>query len=362
MAEGVVDLLEVVDVEHHDAHVGTEAPASLDLGVERVVEVVAVVQPGELVGHGLEADGLVQVDVLDRHRGLAGQVGEELVFLVVEGLVRAGDRDHAHLLHRGPAAQPRDQRRGERVDVAGLGSRGAALLGPLVHRPLERGEPVRAAGARIDRERGALGGFERGLELRRRVAHARASHPAGVDREGTARLRLARLDSRSQREVHDALAVKPRGEGVAHAPDRVLELGPLALDLLDLRRQLPRHRVELGAEGGELVGALDRDRLAEVASGEPAGSLEKLRDLALEGANDHHRGQQREQQERREDRADQHAAVANRGAEVRALLEDADADRRAGRLREGGEAAAVLAAGHGDVAGLRVDPAALPDG
>ena len=65
MAERVVDALEVVDVEHHEADVGAEAAASLDLGVERVVEVIAVVEAGELVGDGLQAHRLVQVHVLD---------------------------------------------------------------------------------------------------------------------------------------------------------------------------------------------------------------------------------------------------------------------------------------------------------
>jgi hypothetical protein len=53
VAVGVVDDLEVVDVEHREAHVLPEAAASLDLAVERLVKMSKVVQAGELVGDRL---------------------------------------------------------------------------------------------------------------------------------------------------------------------------------------------------------------------------------------------------------------------------------------------------------------------
>src|SRR5204862_108353 len=83
-----------------------------------------------------------------------------------------------------------------------------------------------------------------------------------------------------------ALAIEPGGERVAHPPDGVLEFAALALDLLDLACQLPRHRVELPAERRELVAALDRNRLAEVTASQAPRGLQELLDLPLKSAHD----------------------------------------------------------------------------
>ena len=55
-----------------------EAPGALDLDRHDLLEAAVVEQPGQLVGDRLALHGLVQVDVLDRHRRLAGEVVEQL--------------------------------------------------------------------------------------------------------------------------------------------------------------------------------------------------------------------------------------------------------------------------------------------
>ena len=62
----------------HQAERLAEALGALDLGGHGLLEAAAVEQAGELVGHRLALDRLVQADVLDRHRRLLGEVVEEL--------------------------------------------------------------------------------------------------------------------------------------------------------------------------------------------------------------------------------------------------------------------------------------------
>ena len=78
MAVGVVDALEVVDVEHDQAHPRAAALGSLDLVGDDLLEAAVVEQAGQLVGDRLALDRVVQVRVLDRDAGLAGEVAEQL--------------------------------------------------------------------------------------------------------------------------------------------------------------------------------------------------------------------------------------------------------------------------------------------
>ena len=71
VAVGVVDLLEVVDVEHHQRQLVTEALGARRLLRDQLAEAPLVGEPGELVGDRLLGDELVQIDVLDRDRRLA---------------------------------------------------------------------------------------------------------------------------------------------------------------------------------------------------------------------------------------------------------------------------------------------------
>src|SRR5204863_506502 len=61
-----------------------------------------------------------------------------------------------------------------------------------------------------------------------------AEHPC-VQRQHASGLRLAGVEGGLDRELGDLLGVEARRESVADAPDRLLELAPLALDLVDLR-------------------------------------------------------------------------------------------------------------------------------
>ena len=81
MPVGVVHLLEVVDVDHHEADVVVEALGALDLLVEQLVEVADVREPGQLVGDRLARDPAVQVRVLERDGGLRREVGEQVALL-----------------------------------------------------------------------------------------------------------------------------------------------------------------------------------------------------------------------------------------------------------------------------------------
>ena len=241
-----------------------------------------------------------------------------------------------------------------------LGPGRATLLGALPGvRALERGHPVGAHGISVDGERGPFSGLEGRLQLGSQLADLRGAHAARVDRQRAARVGLARLDRCAQRQVHHRLAVEPGREGVADTADRVLELRPLVLDLVDLARQLGGHRVELAAQGGELVSALHGHGLAEVAVGQAPRGLEELLDLVLQGTHHDDRGQQREDEERGQDRPDHQAPVVDGAAQAGPLLEDADLDGRSQRVGKRREAAAVLATGDCHVAGPRDEQAPL---
>ena len=67
-------------------------------------------------------------------------------------------------------------------------------------------------------------------------------------------------------ERDDPAAVEARRERVAHPADRLGQLLALALDLLHLRLELNRHVVELTPQLGELVVAVERHQLTEVAA------------------------------------------------------------------------------------------------
>ena len=117
---------------------------------------------------------------------------------------------------------------------------------------------------------------------------------------------------------------------------------PPARDLVDLRRELARHVVELTPERRKLVAPLDRHRPAEVTVGEPARGLQEPRDLGLEGADDHDGREKRQEEEPDQDRADQEPTVSDRALERGLPLEHAHLRRRTNRLGQVGEPPAVL--------------------
>ena len=104
----------------------------------------------------------------------------------------------------------------------------------------------------------------------------------------------------------------------------------LALELLDLGLELAGHRVELAPEGGELVGAVDRDVDREVAAPEALGGDQEPLDLRLQAARDGDREQRGEDQEgdHREDREDRRGVAQRRGVLLVEQEPDLDLSRR----------------------------------
>ena len=95
MAVGVVDGLEVVDVEHDQADRVVVAADLLDLGVEELLETAVIRQAGELVGDGLAAHLIVELDVLERKRRLRPERPQHFEVVVGERPPASRDRDHA---------------------------------------------------------------------------------------------------------------------------------------------------------------------------------------------------------------------------------------------------------------------------
>ena len=167
VAVGVVDVLEVVEVEQHEAQRLAEALGALDLGGHGLLEAAAIEQAGQLVGHRLALDRLVQADILDRHRRLLGEVVEELALGRAEGAV---------------APRHRDDARYPRVDVVAA-----------AHRMRECGDAVDGGLARLaGLEHSCLRGAHRLLQpgeapgqrhlLERRVRVGAHGRPPGVGR------------------------------------------------------------------------------------------------------------------------------------------------------------------------------------
>ena len=130
VAVGVVDALEVVDVEHDQPELLLEPAHALDLRGHDLLEAAVVEEAGELVRDRLALDRLVQADVLDRDRRLAREIGEELLLALGEGAAGPRDRDHAdHAVVRVGGRQ----RAGERVRAGDLrlGGRGVGHRGGL---------------------------------------------------------------------------------------------------------------------------------------------------------------------------------------------------------------------------------------
>ncbi|MNS69235.1 hypothetical protein D3C72_1025410 [compost metagenome] len=94
VAVGVVELLEVVHVEQDQAGAVAVARAALELGGQLLLEVAAVVDLGQAVGHGELLGGAVELGVLDGHRGLGGEDVQELLVRAVEGALGLVQKRH----------------------------------------------------------------------------------------------------------------------------------------------------------------------------------------------------------------------------------------------------------------------------
>ena len=89
VAEDVVDLLEVVDVDHHDRHVRVLCRGQRQLAAEALVEVAVVVEPGERVGLRLALEPRADMRVVERQRRSVAQPLSELELGVAERCVLA---------------------------------------------------------------------------------------------------------------------------------------------------------------------------------------------------------------------------------------------------------------------------------
>jgi hypothetical protein len=98
MAEGVVDVLEVVDVGDYERQRMPETRRPRRLVVHHFTKGPLVGQAREVIGHRLLRNELVQGDVLDRRCSLTEQIQEHRALVAVEGSTRPGDGKHADAL------------------------------------------------------------------------------------------------------------------------------------------------------------------------------------------------------------------------------------------------------------------------
>ena len=112
VAEGVVDPLEVVEIEHHEGHVPAMATEPLELAVENLLERPIVEQPGERVVVGKGPDFLPVGVIVEEQPDLAGHRSDQPV-------------DEEAVLRGWPASRrrgtPRPGRRGEAVSRSSVG-------------------------------------------------------------------------------------------------------------------------------------------------------------------------------------------------------------------------------------------------
>ena len=102
---GVVESLEVVEVEDGDREIAVGAPRRCKVALQRAGEPAAVGDAGERVGFGLARELVGQVGALDGERGLRGQQRQARPARLVDLLDRPAPANQQR--RHGPAA-PRD--------------------------------------------------------------------------------------------------------------------------------------------------------------------------------------------------------------------------------------------------------------
>jgi hypothetical protein len=172
-------------------------------------------------------------------------------------------------------------------------------------------ERVRGADLRLGGlagvQRGGLGRLDRlvvGLDVagHRDLAQA-AARPLAHGRAPAARRDA--VDRGLHDDAQQGVAVQALGEGLADAPDRLLQALALELELIQARLQLARHRVELAAELGELIVALRGHLDGEVAHPKGTRGLEQALDLGVQRPRHGQRKRECEDEEADQRRADQ---------------------------------------------------------
>ena len=315
------------------------------------MERAQVGEPGQLVGHRLALDLLVQGRVLDRHHGLAGQVLEQLLLLVREAPPRPRDREDPEEL---AAPGQRQHRHRERVHGADAGGRR--------HPRAATARRPRSPGARADHphaRRAPLRGPHRLLELlvtvRRCSRGRRPRRPAGA-RPASA--------SHASTAVRTARATTPsRSSPIASASPtrRIASVSSPRWRWTSsiFEAELGRHAVELPPELSELVMALDRDRLPEVAAGEAAGRDQEGVDLLGQRAADDARRGERQHQERQQEQADHQAVAGDRVRQLGRAAEDRQLERHALPVAERLDPAPVVLARQAEAVRVAAIPSRL---
>ena len=110
VAVSVVDRLEIVEVEHDQTDGVPVAANLLDFSLQQLLEAAMVRQTGQLVGHRLLPNLVVQLDVVERQRGLGGKGSQNVAITVVELAFRAPHRDQPAHSSAGLERPERDRR------------------------------------------------------------------------------------------------------------------------------------------------------------------------------------------------------------------------------------------------------------
>jgi hypothetical protein len=153
MAEDVVHLLEVVDVDHHDGDVLVRARRVRQLAAEALVEVAVVVEAGERVGLGLALEPRPDVRVVEGERGGVAESLRELELLVAERRVDTDPVDVQRPLQRAARDEWDDDQclrlqrsagdeANARVEVSLVGEYGLAMLDGPAGDPLAEREAL----------------------------------------------------------------------------------------------------------------------------------------------------------------------------------------------------------------------------
>ena len=222
MSVGVVDGLEVVDVEHDQADRVVVAAHLLDLGVEELLEPAVIRRARELVRDGLAAHLKMELDVLERQRRLGSQGPKHSRSSSVNGRPR-----------RATVITPCGTSCGSSAPSVTAATLTAAVCASPTP-PF-----FSAARSRFS---------DSVLETGRAIPHGRSrssgSSSARPDAEPSA-ARLHGVDRRLQRELEQRRAIEARCERVANATDRLPQPHSFPGQLVEPAGQLGRHAVEL---------------------------------------------------------------------------------------------------------------------
>ena len=280
-------------------------------------------RPGELVGHRLALDRLVQADVLDRDRGLLGEVVEELA---LGGGERRG---------RARATETTPDTRAWTSSPRRIGCDSAATPSTVA----SHGSPVSST-LRLGRAHGLL----EPVDASRSSATCSSGALALGRTEARPGVGADAVDRGLDDDLQQALAIEVGGEGLADAAHRVLQARALLVELLQALLELARHLVELLAQRRELVVA--RVGTSIVKSPEPSrrAACRKESIWRCSERETSEREGEREDEEAGQDAAGEQAAVAHGGGLHRPGREHRDAvalAQEAGRVERGGVEALV---------------------